>query len=415
MSLGPSYPGIRSSIPGTTSDAVSPVAGSLNANGGGAPILPDSLNIKKRRLSKMKPGKHLPRSKSTPHLRDKFNIMSDSDADKKRNKLGYQRISIACGAHCRRRKIRCLVAEGDPQSRCQNCIRLKKECVFYPVDQQSAIENRHDPSHKSGHPPGPSPMSSMTTDGGASNPNLEQSHLFVAPPTLQSHGSSTFEGLPIDPGNAFPVRGWPPGPLLDRRQSEHVPGAFSQPEYSYDAPQDGGNHWGAGGEYPGHMTTGPVESIPAFFGRFNNHTVPGDFAPFPINEFAPHAQAPHHQQYNFGNAPQPMRSVTHGSIQSLPSMNPHHPMQTPQHSQIRYGQPPSLNPHVASMQPHDLGPQSAPVAYGQAHPYMAHQGHARTGSTSMSSHPAYAGNFFGAQPEPPIEEEQEYWQSQRPI
>lgn len=38
--------------------------------------------------------------------------------------------------HCRRRKIRCLLAQGDPQGRCSNCIRLKKECNFYPVDQQ---------------------------------------------------------------------------------------------------------------------------------------------------------------------------------------------------------------------------------------------------------------------------------------
>lgn len=38
--------------------------------------------------------------------------------------------------HCRRRKIRCLLAPDDPHGRCSNCIRLKKECNFYPVDQQ---------------------------------------------------------------------------------------------------------------------------------------------------------------------------------------------------------------------------------------------------------------------------------------
>jgi len=36
--------------------------------------------------------------------------------------------------HCRRRKIRCLLAKDDPQGRCSNCIRLKKDCSFYPVD-----------------------------------------------------------------------------------------------------------------------------------------------------------------------------------------------------------------------------------------------------------------------------------------
>ena len=38
--------------------------------------------------------------------------------------------------HCRRRKIRCLLAPGDPQGRCTNCIRLRRACQFFPVDQQ---------------------------------------------------------------------------------------------------------------------------------------------------------------------------------------------------------------------------------------------------------------------------------------
>lgn len=43
---------------------------------------------------------------------------------------------IATG-HCRRRKIRCLLAPDDPQGRCSNCIRLKKECNFYPVEHNA--------------------------------------------------------------------------------------------------------------------------------------------------------------------------------------------------------------------------------------------------------------------------------------
>lgn len=107
-------------------------------------------NTKKRRTSRIKNTKQLSRSTSNPQIHDV--MLSDSEIDKKRNKLGYQRISIACGkcvtarwcasvaivcihfaysggltplppAHCRRRKIRCLVADDDPQQRCQNCIR----------------------------------------------------------------------------------------------------------------------------------------------------------------------------------------------------------------------------------------------------------------------------------------------------
>ncbi|KAI0125773.1 hypothetical protein BJ170DRAFT_597003 [Xylariales sp. AK1849] len=53
--------------------------------------------------------------------------------EKRQNKLGYRRINIACG-NCRKRKIRCMPQDGD-EHRCQQCIRLKKECSFHPVDQ----------------------------------------------------------------------------------------------------------------------------------------------------------------------------------------------------------------------------------------------------------------------------------------
>ncbi|KAF2223594.1 hypothetical protein BDZ85DRAFT_111655 [Elsinoe ampelina] len=59
-----------------------------------------------------------------------------SNAFGRKNKLGYTRISVAC-AHCRRRKIRCVLAEGDSERRCANCIKLKKECIFTTVDTAS--------------------------------------------------------------------------------------------------------------------------------------------------------------------------------------------------------------------------------------------------------------------------------------
>ncbi|QKD56793.2 uncharacterized protein FOBCDRAFT_241520 [Fusarium oxysporum Fo47] len=60
---------------------------------------------------------------------------------KKRSKLGYHRISVACG-HCRRRKIRCITSSSDVQGRCINCIRLRKECSCFPVDQTSTYDSR---------------------------------------------------------------------------------------------------------------------------------------------------------------------------------------------------------------------------------------------------------------------------------
>ncbi|KAJ5571520.1 hypothetical protein N7535_005180 [Penicillium sp. DV-2018c] len=76
--------------------------------------------------------------------------------DKKRNKLGYHRTSVfACDhltytftVHCRRRKIRCLIAPDDTEGRCENCIRLRKDCRFFPVDQQPPIEKKSRPSSR---------------------------------------------------------------------------------------------------------------------------------------------------------------------------------------------------------------------------------------------------------------------------
>ncbi|KAJ9298937.1 transcriptional regulator family: Fungal Specific TF [Paecilomyces variotii] len=98
-----------------------------------------------------------------------------SSADKKRNKLGYHRTSVAC-VHCRRRKIRCLVAADDAQGRCENCIRLRKECHFFPVDQQPPVEKRSRPGSKLETPasepsqtsPSPQFPGTVTTEQGES-------------------------------------------------------------------------------------------------------------------------------------------------------------------------------------------------------------------------------------------------------
>ncbi|PYH89399.1 hypothetical protein BO71DRAFT_423021 [Aspergillus ellipticus CBS 707.79] len=84
---------------------------------------------------------------TTPNTSPPAAAMESSTADKKRNKLGYHRTSVAC-VHCRRRKIRCLVAADDTQGRCENCIRLRKECQFFPVDQQPPVEKKSRPSSR---------------------------------------------------------------------------------------------------------------------------------------------------------------------------------------------------------------------------------------------------------------------------
>jgi len=52
------------------------------------------------------------------------------------------RLTIQSAGHCRRRKIRCLVANDDLLQKCANCIKLKKECSFLPVDHPPDEEQR---------------------------------------------------------------------------------------------------------------------------------------------------------------------------------------------------------------------------------------------------------------------------------
>lgn len=45
------------------------------------------------------------------------------------------------------------MADGDPHNRCQNCIRLNKDCIFHPVDQPGGGETG--PAHASTVTPSP--------------------------------------------------------------------------------------------------------------------------------------------------------------------------------------------------------------------------------------------------------------------
>ncbi|KAI1430157.1 hypothetical protein F5Y12DRAFT_781398 [Xylaria sp. FL1777] len=110
-----------------------------------APLLPLSAypppathNPLARRRESMSKALKLRRSHSTPNVRPQGMNEPDTESlglsgEKKRNRLGYARTNMACG-NCRKRKIRCQPVKDD--GRCSQCIRLKKDCQFYAVDQQ---------------------------------------------------------------------------------------------------------------------------------------------------------------------------------------------------------------------------------------------------------------------------------------
>ncbi|KAH8730452.1 hypothetical protein GQ44DRAFT_443273 [Phaeosphaeriaceae sp. PMI808] len=156
------------------------------------------LSAKKRRSSKSKVPGELRRSSSTPHMRS-LALGNSGDlsptSNKPRNKLGYHRTSVACG-HCRRRKIRCLLAPDDPQNRCANCIRLKKDCNFYPVEHTPDMPHAHATGSKDTTPG--QPLTSAT-----SSPRHPHSVLGEKVGEFRQpfHGASS---TPSNPGFGFP-------------------------------------------------------------------------------------------------------------------------------------------------------------------------------------------------------------------
>ncbi|KAH8431649.1 putative C6 finger domain protein [Aspergillus melleus] len=155
-------------------------------------------------------------------------VMDSSAADKKRNKLGYHRTSVAC-VHCRRRKIRCLVAADDAQGRCENCIRLRKECQFFPVDQQPPVEKKSRPSSR---------LENASTD-----PSTASS----SPPTgsggEQTEAFFPYQPIPLNTGpdvTALNPGGFPGNPMAqfapDRNvgAAEFAPGPSLDPSVPWD-------------------------------------------------------------------------------------------------------------------------------------------------------------------------------------
>lgn len=398
--------------------------------------------IQKRRTSKVHTGKSLSRSTSTPHLKGAGN-MSDSD-DKKRNKLGYQRISIACGecycscgpprsvpcdavlaramtrhpcrllirwtAHCRRRKIRCLLAEGDPAQRCQNCIRLKKECVFYPVDQQNVIDqNRSQSSTKSTNPS--SGVSPSPPELGSGRP-FERARQFGSFPSLPSNAPPGYHGMPLESASGMPVQGDLVPAFATDGMSDIDVGRLPQHDFGYPPTMEGTRSFQSPQELtPHHLSSMSHlnESVQPTYWRTSPSGQATDFAPFPSS--GPAAQPTSHDApYTF--SPPESHSWSSSSQPSTRSMSYSNPQEGAQHGymppQMNYqpqtipSNPPATYPPLdvsrATMQAAVPGPHSAPVGTPVA-PYMPGQPYMFQPQAPMTASPlptqqSYPGQWY---------------------
>lgn len=176
--------------------------------------------------------------------------------------------------HCRRRKIRCLLAKDDIHGRCSNCIRLKKECNFYPVesgDRRPRSMTKVDGGIGGRQGPGSSNSSPSPGHGGESS----HFHLGVMEGSSRGYTSS----LPVTPtaeysssfddsfrkANIGQKRGRPPSSRstdVSRRPSlaqMHVMPLAMKVETGLLRPLDGGlqgsNRWEASIPQPEAMPT----------------------------------------------------------------------------------------------------------------------------------------------------------------
>ncbi|KAE8447449.1 hypothetical protein EG329_010722 [Mollisiaceae sp. DMI_Dod_QoI] len=314
------------------------------------------------------------RSMSTPNVRGQATADAAAlalSAEKRRNKLGYHRTSVACG-HCRRRKIRCIPAPGDAQSRCSNCIRLKKECNFYPVDQAP--------------PPDPRRRGSKTQSG----PER----------TSESSSPSTGSGqLPeMQPTLPYPPLNMPPIQDLVVTSSRNF-------EYN-TAPHHGATNWMAPDASPGAK---PQTEVPQPYWRVNQQESPltPAFSPFtpslqippPQNWPASHPEPSPREDIGWSV---PQRSISYSNLEGLHNHQQYspYPNPPPQAGPDQYAAKPRVL-HSSGMYPPPIQTSGAPVP-----PYEA----ASATSSDTPQHPHSAQSL----PPVPISNWQQPYSYQKP-
>ncbi|KAI0525990.1 hypothetical protein F5B22DRAFT_657204 [Xylaria bambusicola] len=216
--------------------------------------------LAKRRESMSKAFK-LRRTYSTPNVRPQGMNEPDTEplglsGEKKRNRLGYARTNMACG-NCRKRKIRCQPVKDD--GRCSQCIRLKKDCQFYAVDQQPPSS-----TVKAGSKPLPKAM----IGSAASPPPIAPNH----PGNIQTHQS--YHGSAVPASHDMRPPAMRPDSYLE--DSKLRPGAHGTRSFSYDQGMD---NWASTTMSPvpkqGDINT-PWRSYPP-----ESPVAPG-YAPYPV-------------------------------------------------------------------------------------------------------------------------------------
>lgn len=271
---------------------------------------------------------------------------------KKRNKLGYHRISVACN-HCRRRKIRCIISSDDPEGRCINCIRLKKVCTFSAVDTQPAPEPRGKAGTRSvsmaGKPSSATASPAIPHTGGHQG-EMYPAHIGM-PPMPQMAPSRTLKTA----GDAFSPDNKLPAALPTTRSFEYGHSGMTSwmgPDGSPNTtkPGDLGSNWRP------YAQESPV--TPVTFSPYSAH------APTPSTTWSPTATDPASRDdmpWSSYPPPQP-RSMSFGSDAMGSPQNHHSQQQYPSISQMAGSGSRQYERKASATMPTDMYPP--PIATG---------------------------------------------------
>ncbi|KAK3329607.1 hypothetical protein B0H66DRAFT_31911 [Apodospora peruviana] len=227
--------------------------------------------------------------------------------EKRRNKLGYHRTSVACG-HCRRRKIRCMPSPNDVQGRCMQCIRLKKECSFYPVDQPPPPDTRQKSASRSSV--GPKIASASSS------------------PAMQTGIPSDIHVQPPYPQLTMPgIQNMPP-PMKPLGTESYPPDSKGPPSASSNRPYEYGHH----GMTNWMSDTSPSSSKPSdLSASWRSYPAESPITPA-FSPYTPHAPPPSaswssesssRDDATWPSYPPPPRSLSFGgeSHQQYPSVS----------------------------------------------------------------------------------------------
>jgi len=272
--------------------------------------------------------------------------------------------------HCRRRKIRCIPAPADPQNRCSNCIRLKKECNFYPVDQQPQVEPRRAGKAHSGTG-GISESSSPSTSSGQlpdMQSGIPYSHMNM--PSIQDLGgpqmkrqrtesfSPESKGLPFLPGASL-------------HQPDNTPVVTSSRNYEYSHGNQ--TNWVPPDASPAVRSHPelPQADVPNMYWKGNHQESPitPAFSPFtpsgpipPVHTWPNNQPEPSPREDLSWSVPQ--RSISYSNLEGIPNQYPqsYQPSPHPQnHPADHYTTKPRLShsgiypPPITTTQGHSAG------------------------------------------------------------